>query len=134
MASKQNSTSNMKAQVQQEDIKKFLIKIVKFNGRASRAEFWSIVGINFITSIYTFMIAYKNAQSNIISFSSLIYFLFSFIVTLFATIRRLHDIDKKGWWSLIFLVPYVGWLPLAIMLCIKGKVDRNQYGLSLFLK
>ncbi len=124
----------MKTKVQQKDIKRFLIRIVKFSGRASRTEFWSIIGINFITSIYTFMIAYKNCQSNLISFISLAYFLLSFTVTLFVTIRRLHDINKKGWWLLIFLVPYVGWLPLTIMLCIKGKVDHNQYGPNPFLK
>jgi uncharacterized membrane protein YhaH (DUF805 family) len=44
----------------------------------------------------------------------------------------LHDINKKGWWLLIFLVPYIGWLPLTVMLCIKGKVDNNQYGLAPF--
>lgn len=116
------------------NIKHFLINILRFRGRASRTEFWNIMGINFIISIYTFMIAYKNCQSNVISYCSQAYFLISFIVILFAAIRRLHDINKKGWWLLIFLVPYIGWLPLTVMLCIKGKADNNQYGPSPFLK
>lgn len=24
--------------------------------------------------------------------------------------RRLHDIDKSGWWQLLYLVPIIGWL------------------------
>lgn len=45
------------------------------------------------------------------------------------TVKRWHDLDKSGWWSLLYLVPVVG--SLWIMLecgCLEGSAGRNRYG------
>ncbi|MEC9144674.1 MAG: DUF805 domain-containing protein [Pseudomonadota bacterium] len=41
------------------------------------------------------------------------------IPTIAVTIRRLHDVDKSGWWCLLWVlpVPVVGWLYLVPLLC-----------------
>jgi len=41
------------------------------------------------------------------------------IPTIAVTIRRLHDVGKSGWWSLLWVlpVPVVGWLYLVPLLC-----------------
>jgi len=49
-----------------------------------------------------------------------IYGLAALIPGLAVSVRRLHDINKSGWWILISLVPGVGGLILLILDCIEG--------------
>lgn len=43
-------------------------------------------------------------------------------------IRRLHDLDKSGWWILLFVVPLAN-LILGIMLLIRpGTQGDNRFG------
>ena len=57
-----------------------------------------------------------------------IYGLAALIPGLAVSVRRLHDINKSGWWILISLVPGVGGLILLILDCIEGDPGDNQYG------
>lgn len=50
------------------------------------------------------------------------------VPSLAMTTRRLHDINKSGWWQLLFLIPFIGFIVLLVWLCIKGDVGPNQYG------
>jgi uncharacterized membrane protein YhaH (DUF805 family) len=45
--------------------------------------------------------------------------------------RRLHDIDKSGWWQLLGIIPVIGWIILIIWMATKGDKEANQYGPSL---
>jgi uncharacterized membrane protein YhaH (DUF805 family) len=45
-----------------------------------------------------------------------VYFLF--------TIRRLHDINASGWWSILLIVPFVG----LILMILPGTEGANNYG------
>jgi uncharacterized membrane protein YhaH (DUF805 family) len=48
-------------------------------------------------------------------------------ITLYA--KRWHDRGKSGWWSLIMLVPIVGFLWILIELgMLRGIEGANQYG------
>lgn len=43
-------------------------------------------------------------------------------------VRRLHDIDRSGWWLLVALVPLIGWI-IAIYWAVKeGDAGSNRYG------
>ena len=44
------------------------------------------------------------------------------------TVRRLHDINKNGWWSLLWGLPVIGWVILILWLSKKGDEGENQYG------
>jgi uncharacterized membrane protein YhaH (DUF805 family) len=44
------------------------------------------------------------------------------------SVRRLHDLDRTGWWVLLALVPVVGIIVLLIWFCSKGTDGSNQYG------
>jgi uncharacterized membrane protein YhaH (DUF805 family) len=44
------------------------------------------------------------------------------------TIKRLHDINKSGWWTLIHLIPIIGSLLLTVVLSfVPGTKGKNQY-------
>lgn len=43
-------------------------------------------------------------------------------------IKRLHDLNKSGWFILICYIPLVGWIFALYMLFADGTVGPNQYG------
>ena len=50
------------------------------------------------------------------------------IVPTFAVlVRRLHDTGRRGWWILLYFIPWIGTIALIIMLCQKSDED-NKYG------
>ena len=42
--------------------------------------------------------------------------------------RRLHDTGRSGWWMLVALVPFVGWIPLLIFMLLPSDTGPNEYG------
>jgi uncharacterized membrane protein YhaH (DUF805 family) len=42
-------------------------------------------------------------------------------------VRRLHDIDKSGWWVFISFVPFVGPIVLLIFTVLEGTPGPNRY-------
>ena len=58
-----------------------------------------------------------------------VYFLFALatlLPTLAVAARRLHDIDKSGWWQLVYFIPFVGWI-LWIMWNVRDGVEPNRF-------
>ena len=45
-----------------------------------------------------------------------------------ATAKRLHDIDKSGFWFLSILVPVFGWIYLFVLTIENGEDSTNRYG------
>ena len=54
--------------------------------------------------------------------------LYLVVPLLSATIRRLHDTGKSGWWVLVSLVPSIGELILFIMCLSPSEPYDNRYG------
>ncbi len=93
-----------------EIIKKYAV----FTGREGRRTFWFFVLFNFIFSLIISLID-RILHWDILS---TIYSLAVFLPSLGASIRRLHDIDKSGWWVLLSFIPLVSFLfviPLAFV-------------------
>jgi uncharacterized membrane protein YhaH (DUF805 family) len=42
--------------------------------------------------------------------------------------RRLHDVDRTGWWLLLAFIPVVGLIVLLIWFCTKGTDGSNRFG------
>ena len=42
-------------------------------------------------------------------------------------IRRLHDLGRSGWFSIIAVVPVVGTIFSIYLFCAAGQVGRNKY-------
>ena len=55
------------------------------------------------------------------------YSLVTLIPSISVGVRRLHDIDKSGWWFLISLT-VIGILLIIYWACVAGDEDDNRYG------
>jgi len=68
-------------------------------------------------------------NGSFLGFLSTAYSLVLFLPSLAVTVRRLHDINKSGWWVLFIFVPIIGFILLVVYLCTNSKED-NKYGIN----
>ena len=108
-----------------------LKKYAVFSGRARRMEYWYFVLFNLIVAFVLALIdTLLGTTTGVSSFGLLsgIYGLAVLIPTLAVLVRRLHDIDRTGWWILINLIPLVGTIVLLVFALTPGTPGSNQYG------
>ena len=115
-------------------------KYATFKGRASRSEFgYFSLFINLCTFaialllLLLFALASKitNAHSTALYISLTFYFIFSFamFVPFFAVlIRRIHDLNKSGWYLLTIYIPIYGFYVIYILFGKQGTVGENKFG------
>jgi uncharacterized membrane protein YhaH (DUF805 family) len=101
-----------------------LSKYATFTGRASRSEYWYFVLFQAVVGAVAAAIS-RAIDLNLVS--TLVELLL-FLPSLAVGIRRLHDIDKSGWWTLLGFVPFIGWIVLIIWACTKGSLGPNRFG------
>lgn len=102
-----------------------------FNGRARRSEYWYYTLANIVFAIAAMIIdnvaglAFEN-----IGYGPLysLYALAVLIPGLAVAVRRLHDVNKSGWFLLIAFVPLIGAIWLLVLFCKEGDKGANQYG------
>jgi uncharacterized membrane protein YhaH (DUF805 family) len=99
---------------------------VNFSGRAPRSEYWFWVLWMIIISIITATIDYQFFDSQPGPINT-IFGLATFLPSLAMGIRRLHDIDRTGWWTLIALTG-IGLFVLLVFACLKGTTGPNRFG------
>jgi uncharacterized membrane protein YhaH (DUF805 family) len=108
-----------------------LKKYAVFSGRSRRMEFWYFVLFNIIVAVVLALIdTLLGTTTGVSSFGLLsgIYSLAVLIPTLAVIVRRLHDIDRTGWWILINLIPLIGTIVLLVFELTPGTPGSNRYG------
>ena len=100
-------------------------KYATFTGRARRQEFWMFVLAYII--VYLLAIVIDMAAGLYVVFTGILG-LALLIPTIAVTVRRLHDIDRTGWWILIYLVPLIGPIVMLVFGCLKGTAGKNRFG------
>ena len=76
-----------------------------FEGRATRSEYWWFVLFLILTQLVAELLSPVLAG---------IFVLATLLPAIAAATRRLHDIDKSGWWQLLGFVPIVGGLIIGV--------------------
>ena len=105
-----------------------------FKDRTSRKDFWMTVLFLFIISFVIGLIFPGTIDTSGNSFQyngsvvTSIWSLATIIPSLAMGVRRLHDINKSGWWILIDLIPLVGIIVLLVFYCSKSVDTENKYG------
>jgi len=113
----------------QKSIKTCFKKYAEFTGRALRSEFWWFVLFCFVggivTGIIDVMILGYSAET--LGPINTIFSVVTFLPGLAVAARRLHDINKSGWWLLINLTG-IGVILLIVWWATEGKSKKNKYG------
>lgn len=101
-----------------------------FSGRASRKEFWLFMLIAVLLGVVTLMldIEFDIAEGEALVFTGL-WSLLHIIPSISVSIRRLHDTDKSGWWSLIAFTG-IGQIVLLVFYCLESTQGANRFGAS----
>lgn len=118
-----------------------LKKYAIFSGRARRSEYWYFALFNFIFSLVAIMLDRAfGTRFTINTFSGpivimygyfyLIYVLVVLIPGMAVLVRRLHDVNKSGWFFLICLIPIAGAIWLLVLVCTDSVPGPNKYGLN----
>ena len=119
----------------QTSVKTCFKKYADFSGRALRSEFWwfvlfSLLG-GIVSVIIDVMILGYSIESN--GPINLIFTVALILPGIAVTARRLHDINKSGWWQLIELT-IIGILLIIIWNATEGEKKKNIYGPPIKIK
>ena len=119
----------------QKSIKTCFKKYAEFSGRALRSEFWWFALFCFIGGIVTGVIDVMILGYSAESYGpiNIIFSVITFLPALAVGARRLHDINKSGWWQLIALTG-IGIILLIIWFATVGENKKNVHGSPLKLK
>ncbi len=121
----------------QDAIKSGYQNYATFSGRSTRSAFWWWTLFQVIASIAIGLIfgsghmVRDGATMNMNYEGGLVSNLWSLanlLPSVAVAVRRLHDIDKSGWWLFIALIPLVGWIFLIVWYCTKGTLGANRFG------
>ena len=92
--------------------------IFNISGRATRSEYWTFGILNSIL-ITGIQIGFFGNAKAVLPITILM--IAVFIASITISIRRLHDINKSGWWLLINAIPAIGQLVLLVFMLTPSK-------------
>jgi uncharacterized membrane protein YhaH (DUF805 family) len=104
---------------------KALRNYTNFSGRARRKEYWYFTLISSIFYIIAIIIDFSIFGHE--SFGYYLMCLIFIIPAVSASVRRLHDTGRSGWFALIWLIPIVNFIML-FLLANDTKQETNQWG------
>jgi len=116
-----------------EAVKAVFSKYATFEGRARRSEYWWFVLFNLIVSIILTVVLGGGrgmGEGGMMGGGLLanIWSLAMLLPSLAVGARRLHDIDRTGWWQLIWFIPVIGWIVLIVFFASRGTAGANRFG------
>jgi len=106
---------------------------VEFKGRAARSEYWYWILFCVIAGIALQFLdigIFKVDPHDPHAFYPLhsIFSLVTFLPGLAVAVRRLHDVNRSGWWLLIAFTIIGLIFPLLYWYCTKGTTGENRFG------
>jgi uncharacterized membrane protein YhaH (DUF805 family) len=105
-------------------------KYATFSGRATRSQFWlftlAFVILNVIGTVLDAVLGTGVPQGpGAITALIMLVHLLPYISVF---VRRLHDIDRTGWWYWFGVVPIIGGIVLLVFTCTRSTPGPNRFG------
>ena len=120
-------------------IKTCFVKYITVHGRASRGEFWWFVLFTYFMSAFALFVdsvflSYLYFEGDVyyhdgLSLMGGVWQCVLLIPLLSVTVRRLHDINRTGWW-LLLVATGVGIIPLLLACTWPSDEGENDYGMG----
>ncbi len=101
-----------------------LAQYVVFTGRARRSELWWFAAVTLVAyaaaALLDDELGGRPIATSVVALALLVPYLA-------LNSRRLHDIDKSGWWQLMYLLPLVG-IVLFVVWNVTDSRPDNRFG------
>jgi uncharacterized membrane protein YhaH (DUF805 family) len=113
-----------------EAVRMSLARFASCAGRARRSEYWYFTLFHALAIFFAGVVSYLV----MLAIPALAIVLYSIVVFgmllphLAVTVRRLHDVNRTGWWYLFGLVPLLGTIVLFVWCCTDGTRGPNRFG------
>ena len=107
-----------------------LVRYASFGGRARRSEYWYFALFHSLAILLAGVVSYLV----MLAIPALGFTLYSIVIfgTLLphvaVSVRRLHDVNRTGWWYLLGCVPPLGTIVLLVWFCTDGTRGPNRFG------
>ena len=113
-----------------EAVKMSLATYASFGGRARRSEYWYFTLFHWLVILLAGVVSYLV----MLAIPALAIILYSIVIFgtllphLAVSVRRLHDVNRTGWWYLLWCVPLLGVIVLFVWFCTDGTRGPNRFG------
>ena len=108
---------------------------INYSGRSTRSEFWFWNLFVVLFSIALFFVWGNILDRFLPKKAEDIAFLVALLIILAVTLpgfavmaRRLHDLGRRGWWGLVFLIPLLGQIVFLVWMLMRGTRGANRFG------
>ena len=110
-----------------------LVKYARFDGRATRSEYWLFVLVQWVLLVgvvagLAAVLPHERASAPFMVMGVATVLITLLLPNLAVTSRRLHDSGLSFAWWLISFIPVIGGFVNLILMCLGGTRGGNQYG------
>jgi len=108
-------------------------KYITFQGRAPRSEYWYFTLFGAILATVAKIIEITadlppldpNSKNSLLVVLTIVLI---FPAMISVTVRRLHDLNRSGWWLWLHVIPILGLIVLLSWYCQEGTDGDNRFG------
>jgi uncharacterized membrane protein YhaH (DUF805 family) len=113
-------------------VKAYFFKWNDFRSRSSRSEYWwatlfTYLVIILLQVVQVMLVQAESVLALLAMITILVFLLFLTIASFAVMVRRLHDVNRSGWWFLIYFT-IIGIFVLLYWYVQKGDEADNRYG------
>lgn len=118
-------------------VKRVFAKYARFDGRASRGEYWWwVLAYSLVLGVLAVLIVLASGPepqtspsplASLLTVVLLVVVLGLLVPTIAVTVRRLHDADLSGWFYLLSLIPTVGGIVLLVLTVLPSKPGGARF-------
>jgi uncharacterized membrane protein YhaH (DUF805 family) len=121
-----NASWNKKSDIQTNQNKVILHFKKMFSGRMTRLEYFKQqLAAGFLSMIFFICL---DTENEILLIPALICISLAGFLNFHSTIKRLHDFDCRGWYSVLTVIPVINWGVSLFLLLKSGDIGTNTYG------
>ena len=120
-----------------EAVKSGYANYVNFSGRSQRSAYWWWTLFQVVVALVIALLEGGGSFSRgdgamqfavVGGIFSTIWTLVNLLPGIAVSVRRMHDVDRSGWWLLIAFVPLIGAIVLLVWFCSRGTSGSNRFG------
>ena len=107
-----------------------LREYAEFDGRATRTEFWlfALAQAIVLVAFWAVVQALPRPINALFTGISVMYVIGTLLPMIGLTMRRFHDAGRSRWMALLWLVPVVGWVVMAVFMALPSVAGDDGDG------